>query len=524
MEKIKNLFQLKLRFKITIVVLITSLLTVFGALAVSRHFIELFYVRNTMNNLVITYNSCNEFFKGEEDNLEKLRSGTINSLYGYVDNPSSCTIFIIDSYYDRVYSTIRPNDKVYDEIAELRRNEDFGLYKYKDKHYIIKTESNKDGVEGNYYSLQGVLDNDMPIILRLPVEQLTTSISFAVSFFAFIALMFILIEIAIILFIINAFTSPIIEMSRIAKKMSNLDFDALVQVKSRDEIGELGKSMNELSHKLKKNISDLKTANLELTNNIEEKTQLEEMRSEFLSHVSHELKTPIALIQGYAEGLKDSVNDDPESREFYSDVIIDEAAKMNKLVMRLINLNHLESGDDSLTIERFNITSLTKSVINAADILVKQKNATVTYDQTEPIYVWADEFMSEEVITNYFSNAIHYVKEGGNIRVWFEQKEKTVRLSVFDEGETIDEKHLDKLFIKFYKTDEARTREYGGSGIGLSIVEAIMKAHKMDYGVYNEENGVVFYAEFDTANEARRKPGEDDIRKLKNHESVDTAT
>ena len=510
MEKIKDLFQLKLRFKITIIVFVTSLLTVFGAYAVSRHFIEAFYVRNAMNNLIKTYNSCNEFFTAD-DNLNQLRNGRIQSLYGYISNPSSCTIFIIDPIYDKIYSTIRPNDKVVEELKRLTNVNDFGLYKYKEKHYTIKTDNeNKKDAEstGNYYSLQGILDNGLYIVLRMPVEQLTRSINFAVSFFAFVAFAFILIEIAAVLFITNTFTSPIIEMSRIAKKMSNLDFDALVTVKSRDEIGELGNSMNELSMKLKKNISELKAANLEMSRNIEERQQLEDMRSEFLSHASHELKTPIALIQGYAEGLKDSVNDDPESRDFYCDVIIDESAKMNKLVMRLINLNHLESGTDSLSIERFDVTDLTKSIINASDILIKQKKAVVTYEQKEPIYVWADEFMSEEVITNYFSNAIHYVKEGGRIRVWFEQKENVVRINVYNEGDRIDEKHIDKLFIKFYKADEARTREYGGSGIGLSIVEAIMKAHNMEYGVYNETDGVVFYAEFDTSVDGGKKEAE----------------
>lgn len=500
MDKIKDLFQLKLRFKITLVVLATSLLTVFGAYAVSRHFIENFYIRNAMNNLVKTYESCNEFFTSE-DNLTQLRNGNVRSLYGYISNPSSCTIFIMDQVYDKIYSTITPNDKVEGELKRLTTINDFGLYKYKEKHYSIDTGAAKNSFfddSGNFYSLYGILDNDLIIVLRMPVEQLTRSINFAVSFFAFVSFAFILIEIAAVIIISNTFTSPIIEMSRIAKKMSNLDFDALVKVKSRDEIGELGNSMNELSMKLKKNISELKSANLEMSRSIEERKQIEDMRSEFLSHASHELKTPIALIQGYAEGLKDSVNDDPESRDFYCDVIIDESAKMNKLVMRLINLNHLESGTEALTIERFDITDLTKSIINASDILIKQKEAMVTFEHKDPIYVWADEFMTEEVITNYFSNAIHYVKPGGNIRVWFEEKDNVVRINVYNEGNTIDEKHIDKLFIKFYKADEARTREYGGSGIGLSIVEAIMKAHNMDYGVYNEKDGVVFYAEFDT--------------------------
>lgn len=506
MERLKEIFQPKLRFKITITVLVASLLTVFGAYAVSRHFIEDFYVRNAMNNLIKTYKSCNEYFT-DETNLEKLRNGETRSLYGYIDNPSSCTVFIIDMTQSKIYSTIRPNEKVEHELQNIVDTNDFGLYRYKDKPYSIFTE-NSDEKNERYYVLQGILDNNLIIILRMPVEQLYSSINFAVSFFAFVALAFILIEIAAILFITNTITRPIIDMSRIAKKMSDLDFNAMVDVRSHDEIGELGNSMNVLSTKLKKTISELKAANLEMSYNIDKRKQLEDMRSEFLSHASHELKTPIALIQGYAEGLKDSVNDDPESRDFYCDVIIDEAAKMNKLVMRLINLNHLEAGDDSLTIERFDLTDLTKSIINASDILLKQRNGKVVFEQTAPVYVWADEFMMEEVITNYYTNAVHYVKEGGEIRVWFERKGDNVRVSVFNEGDKIDEKHIDKLFIKFYKADEARTREYGGTGIGLSIVEAIMKAHNREYGVYNVDNGVVFYADIDAKDQPDEIVGE----------------
>ena len=134
MERLKELFQPKLRFKITIIVLIASLLTVFGAYAVSSHFIEDFYVRNAMNNLIQTYKSCNEFIT-DENNLNKLRNGEIRSLYGYVDNPSSCTVFIIDYAKSKIYSTIRPNEIVEKELQHIVDTTDFGLYKYKEKHF-----------------------------------------------------------------------------------------------------------------------------------------------------------------------------------------------------------------------------------------------------------------------------------------------------------------------------------------------------------------------------------------------------
>jgi signal transduction histidine kinase len=316
--------------------------------------------------------------------------------------------------------------------------------------------------------------------------------------FMYVSMCFVVIGAFVMMVISNTFARPIRNMAHIAKQMMELDFDAKIQVKSQDEIGELGNSMNEMSSKLEQTISDLKLANIKLEQDIEKKNQIDEMRKEFLSHVSHELKTPIALIQGYAEGLKDNINDDPESMEFYCDVILDEANKMNSLVMKLLDLNELEFGENNLTIERFELLEFLHDVINASSILLEQSGATLEFEEEGPVYVWADEFMMEEVFTNYLTNAIHYVKPQGKIRVWLEHKEGTVRVNVYNEGNCIDDKDIDKVFIKFYKADAARTREYGGSGIGLSIVEAAMKAHNKDYGVYNVEDGVVFYFELDT--------------------------
>ena len=164
-----------------------------------------------------------------------------------------------------------------------------------------------------------------------------------------------------------------------------------------DEIGELGHNFNQMSDKLERAISELKSANARLQKDIEEKTQIDEMRQEFLSDVSHELKTPIALIQGYAEGLKENISDDAESRDFYCDVIIDESAKMNALVKKLLNLNQLEFGNDQLSMERFDLAELIRGVIQSSHILIEQKEAKILFQQQEPVYVWGDEFKIEEV-------------------------------------------------------------------------------------------------------------------------------
>jgi signal transduction histidine kinase len=221
------------------------------------------------------------------------------------------------------------------------------------------------------------------------------------------------------------------------------------------------------------------------------------MRKEFLDNVSHELKTPIALIQGYAEGLKENITEDPESREFYCDVIMDESAKMNKLVKNLLTLNQLESGKDAATMERFDMVSLINGVLQSMDIMIQQKNANVIFETKGPVYVWADEFKIEEVVTNYTSNALNHLEGERQIELKITEEGERVRISVFNTGKPIPEADIPNLWNKFYKVDKARTREYGGSGIGLSIVKAIIEGLHQEYGVQNYENGVEFWFTLD---------------------------
>ena len=225
--------------------------------------------------------------------------------------------------------------------------------------------------------------------------------------------------------------------------------------------------------------------------------EMDQLRSNFISNVSHELKTPIALIQGYAEGLQESISDNPEDMDYYCDVIIDEAGKMNKMVKNLLTLNQLEFGDGSVNMERFDIISVIAGVIHSMQIKANEKQVNIEFNQMEPIYVWADEFQIEEVITNYLSNALNHVDENRIIQVKIQEKNGIVRVSVFNTGKNIPENELDNIWVKFYKVDKARTRAYGGNGIGLSIVKAIMDRHEKKCGAINRPDGVEFWFELD---------------------------
>lgn len=279
--------------------------------------------------------------------------------------------------------------------------------------------------------------------------------------------------------------------------MKNLDFDAKYKCRAGNEIDELGENFNKMSEELEKTISELKSVNNQLQKDIENKIRIDQQRQEFLNNVSHELKTPIALVQGYAEGLKENISDDPESREFYCDVIMDEAAKMNKLVKNLLTLNHLEEGRDEVKMERFDIVSLIKGVLQSMDIMIQQKEAKVSFEAEEPVYVWADEFRIEEVVTNYTSNALNHLDGDREIEICVCPDGDRVRITVFNTGNPIPEADIPNVWKKFYKVDKARTREYGGSGIGLSIVKAIMESHNQEYGVRNYDNGVEFWFTLD---------------------------
>jgi len=523
-----------IRLKMTVTLVITFALAIILSLVVNKVFLPSFYQYSKLKALNTAYEQIRTIITQANEKKDPDDGGSVqfpllissrNIMFNYgnmlPDESQSAINQLIEEnsikafiYHIRENMFISPDVLLFNgnqnEIAEVYSNV-FGYYMLDYRMLGSRTEQLKvadgygiykmydDRRETYYIDLLGLLEPSTYILLRTNFVSIQESADIANNFFSYVGLVAIVVSGMLIYVINRSLTKPLLDMSRIAKKMTNLDFEAVYPVTTRDEIGELGSSLNQLSKKLESTITELKSANNELMNDIKKKTEIDEMRKDFLSNVTHELKTPIALIQGYAEGLRENTYDDEESREFYQDVIIDEAMKMNDMVKKLLSLSHIESGT-SFEMNRFDITEVVLSVLQSFDILIRQKNTTVLFDKYEPIYVWADEYLIEEALTNYISNAINHVSGANVIEISLVKLAERVRVVVFNTGECIPECDLDKVWIKFYKIDKARTREYGGSGIGLSIVKAIMDSHNRPYGVVNRDTGVEFWFELDYKN------------------------
>ena len=459
---------------------------------INGKFLEPYYISKKESRFIELYEKLNDV--SNEDKWDSTKKN--NSLIHFAEK-NNISYLVIEKDND-VHTNVHDKNMLKNQMMGYFLNQAQKESRTLDSTDVYQINQSWDPWNQSYYvDMWGSLDDGSQFLLRSPVESMRESASISNRFLLYIGSVLIVVSILLIWYFSKRITDPIRELARLSDRMADLDFDAKYTSGGSNEIGELGENFNRMSEKLESTISELKKANNSLQKDIEQKDKLEKMRNEFLGNVSHELKTPIALIQGYAEGLKEGVNEDAQSREFYCDVIMDEASKMNLMVKNLLTLNQLEFGSDEVQFERFDIVRLVKGVIASCEILVQQAGAKISFISDESICVWADEFKTEQVVRNYLTNAIHHVGNEKRIEVRIENGDGKVRITVFNSGTPIPEEDIPKLWDKFYKVDKAHTREYGGNGIGLSIVKAIMESFHQKYGVENFDNGVAFWFELD---------------------------
>lgn len=487
-------YSIKKQFTVVFCILMMS--TIGLCWFVNSTFLEDYYIKNKQNVLMNAYNYLND-----ASNAGTITTEEFDIEFQKICGKENISYILLDAET----KTLKASANDYEILSRQLLNNIFGMGNAQNIETLGEGNSFTirivldDRIKTEYVEMWGVLDNGNLFMFRNPMESIKDSVKLANRFLAYVGIAAAVLSAICGWWVSGKLTKPIMELTQISERMIHLDFEAKYSGEDKNEIALLGHNINELSCTLEHTISELKSANNELLRDIEKKNKIDEMRKEFLSNVSHELKTPIALIQGYAEGLKEGINDDAESREFYCEVIMDEASKMNLMVKKLLTLNQLEFGNDTISMERFDIVSLIKNVIQSSEILTRQKEISVRMEDYEPVYVWAEEFKTEEVFTNYFTNALNHALNEKVIDIKLQKTEKHIRVSVFNTGNPIPEESLEHLWEKFYKVDKARTREYGGSGIGLSIVKAVMESMNQAYGVQNYDNGVEFWFELDLA-------------------------
>lgn len=493
---------MKKQVSLSVKLIITMLLLVTGTIVLccilNNTFLEKFYIYDKQQQIMSGFETLDNASENE-----MIASDDFDIPFERLCANGNLTVLVIDSDFRNVVRSSSKDEQMLQmQLQEMLRgglNPQKAQIMVSEQRYMLLRQTDSR-MQSEYLVLWGNLKDGSYIYMKTALESIQESAAITNYFFTFTGFFGIIIS-AIVIFVLGrSISKPMRELSDISKSMSDLNFEVKYIPKKNDsaEIAELGTHMNEMSHALEQTISDLKAANLELRQDIEKKEQIDEMRKEFLSNVSHELKTPLAIIQGYAEGLKEEVNEDSESRDYYCDVIIDESDKMNQMVKKLLTLNQLEFGNDGVEMARFNITEMIAGLVQANSILAAQEDILIHFEETEDAYVWGDEFKIEEVLTNYLSNAIHYAAGEKNIRIYYERKDKLLRICVYNSGNLIPEDEQDKIWGKFYKVDKARTREYGGSGIGLSIVRAIMDSMGQKCGVFNEKDGVIFWLELES--------------------------
>ncbi len=315
------------------------------------------------------------------------------------------------------------------------------------------------------------------------------------NFFVYVFMGGFMVVVILAFLISHTVTKPIRKLTLSSKELAKLNFDTQIDKTQKDEIGELAESLSTLSMNLKTALSELNEKNRLLEEDVLKSQKLENQRKDFIRDISHELKTPITLIQGYTEGLIDGINE--ENKEEYLSIILDESKNMEKLVKDMIELSYTESDAFNLNKTEFN---LSKALVNCAAPFLDYHNEKISFhfNIEDQFLVTADLNKLSTAIRNIIKNAITYteLQEEAEVNVSLYEENKELIMKISNSPAHIEEEELENIWLQFYKKDKSRQRKDGSSGLGLSIIRNILEKHQLPYSLMNESNGVAFVIRF----------------------------
>ena len=312
------------------------------------------------------------------------------------------------------------------------------------------------------------------LVINTPLEPVESYINFIMHQYLYIGVFIIIISFVVAFFLAKRISSPIVRMKNEANKLADGDYNVEFKSNSFSEINDLATTLDDATQKL---------------------SQVNDLRKDLVANVSHDIKTPLTIIQTYAEMIQDISGDDPEKRNEHLDVIIKETEYLNKLVTDMSELSKLQSGNIEISRANFDLKECTQKVIELLNQLLVEKNIKLNTNMDDCV-IYADEIKMSQVIYNFLSNAIKHSNDNSEITININDSEESVRLEVIDNGEGISEEALPYIWDRYYKVDKNFNRNVNSTGLGLAIAKAILEAHKAKYGVESKINeGSKFYFE-----------------------------
>lgn len=481
---------------LTGIILINSIILI--GICIFRFGFEDFYIKQTSKEL-------SKFGKSVGDLIGE---GTEDDLINYISKYGESENVSIDIYdkddllvFTNNYTAMNRNDNnMIGKRGMSRKNRfvitnEYTIKKNLDSYVIL------DKVQGiEFLATITQLDNNLySIVCKTPISAIKNSVDTASRFLFIIFIPIIVLSIFMAIWFSNKFTKPIIQLTLISNKISNLDFDEKVHIHTNDEIEVLGNSINTLSSKIKNTMDDLKAKNEELEILINNKIKQEKLKREFVSSVSHELKTPITVINGYAEGLRSDILDSKEDNQYYIDVICEESEKMGLMVNDLLDLYKLESNTFKIVKDKVNIENLIRNAVKKHEIILKDKEINISLD-LQKAYILGDKIRLEQVLNNLLDNAINHIDAKKQIIISTKLINDNIHIGIYNSGEMIKENDLEKIWYSFVRLDKVRNSSDNRIGLGLAIVREIINLHDGMYGVENKKDGVEFWIELKKIN------------------------